>query len=453
MERCSTMKFKTLSGFLTIMLMLMLLAACGGNNADNTENTAPAANNTETSTATDDTASPGETVTLNMWAALDSTEDSKQTLAKIEAFNEMQKDVQVKVQVISYDVMHNKLIAAVNAGDAPDVTWGLSEWLGELNAMEALADLTPYVDKWDDKSNIFPNVMEALTVGGKVKALPNYLGIRAFLYHKDMLTTAGYDAPPKTWDELLSMAATVKEKTGKEAFGIAGKGVRSPQELMMFLAQNGLAVADQQADGKYKNTWADNPDQLKKAAEVFQFYQDLLAKKAIKSDAKTWGWEEEDQNFALGQYAMVVNGPWIEGRAKDNPDSMKDVEIAVPIYKEKPATFLEIAPLFVYKSDHLDATWKLASYLVGKDYQTAVNDAGNSPRTDVEATNKWGKDFLALAPQGVVFPAVSLGGITTALEDSLARAMLKNDKPEDVAMWLSGAINESLKKTGDLSGS
>lgn len=448
------MKVKALSGFLAIVLIPTMLAACSGGSSSNTQTTG-AKSGTESAPAAEknDKSSSGKPVTLNMWAALDSTEQSKKTLAKIEAFNSLQKEVQVKVQVISYDVMHDKLIAAINAGNTPDLTWGLSEWFGELNAMDALADMTSYIKQWSDKDKIFPNVLEAVTVGGKVKALPNYLGIRAFLYHKDMLAAAGFNAPPKTWEDLLKMAPVIKEKTGKESFGIAGKGVRSPQELMMYLAQNGLAIAEHQADGKFKNTWANNPEQLKKAAEVFKFYQDLLAAKAIKSDAKTWGWEEEDQNFALGQYAMVVNGPWIEGRAKDNPATMKDVEISAPIYKEKPATFLEVAMLFPFKSDHLDATWKLASYLLGKDYQTEINYSGNSPRSDVEATNKWGKDFLALAPQGQVFPPVSLGGITTSLQDSLARALLKNDKPEDVAKWLSGAINESLKKTGELSGS
>lgn len=431
------MKLKAISILAVVAILAMIVAACGNNN--------------ESAGSNKDEESSGKIVTLDMWAALDSTEDSKVTLAKIEEFNTMQDEVQVKVQIISYDIMHDKLIAAINAGDAPDLTWGLSEWFGELDSMDALADLTPYVNDWKDKDNIFPNVLDAMKIDGKVKALPNYLGIRAFLYHADILKAAGYDAPPKTWDDLMKMAPVIKEKTGKIAFGIAGAGVRSPQELMMYLAQNGLEVASRMDDGKYKNTWQDNPDQLTKATEVFQFYQDLLTSGAIDPNAKTWGWEEEDQNFALGQYAMVVNGPWIEGRAKDNPEEMKDVEISAPIYNEKAATFLEIAPLYVYNSDHLDASWKLASYLLGKDYQTTVNDAGNAPRIDVEPTNKWGKEFLALAPQGVVFPTIPLGGITTAMEDSLARAMLKNDKPADVATWLSQTINDSLKKTGNLS--
>lgn len=436
---------KRISALTAAVLLTTALSACGSSD-DST-------NKDSNSTTGSSTSTKQETVKLNFWAALDpSTDEGKAIQAKVKEFDDAHADIDVNLQVISYDVMHDKLVAAINAGDTPDLSWGLSEWFGELNNMDALADLTPYVDKWADKGNIYPNVMEALTIDGKVKALPNYLGIRALLYHEDILKAAGLTAPPKTWDELLAAGTMIKEKTGKEAFGIAGAGVRSPQELIMYLAQNGVTLADKQADGKYKNTWQDNADQLAKAAEVFKFYQDLLATKTIKSDAKTWGWEEEDQNFVLAQYAMVVDGPWIESRSSENPEGMKDVKVAAPPSKATPATFMEIAPLYVYKSEHPDQAWELASFLLGADYQLAVNP-GKSARSDQQVDGGWGKDFMALAEQGVVFPAVSLGGITKAMEDSLARALLKNDSAEDVAKWLSSAINDSLRKTGELSAS
>lgn len=436
---------KRISALTAAVLLTTALSACGSSDdSTNTDNTTTEGSSTTTKQ---------ETVKLDFWAALDpSTDEGKAIQAKVKEFDDAHADIDVNLQVISYDVMHDKLVAAINAGDTPDLSWGLSEWFGELNNMDALADLTPYVDKWADKGNIYPNVMEALTIDGKVKALPNYLGIRALLYHEDILKAAGLTEAPKTWDELIAAGATIKEKTGKEAFGIAGAGVRSPQELIMYLAQNGLTLADKQADGKYKNTWQDNADQLAKAAEVFKFYQDMLSSKTIKADAKTWGWEEEDQNFVLAQYAMVVDGMWIEGRSSENPDGMKDVKVAAPPSKATPATFMEIAPLYVYKSEHPDQAWELASFLEGADYQKAVNP-GKSARSDQQVDSGWGKDFMALAEQGVVFPAVSLGGITKAMEDSLARALLKNDSPEDVAKWLSTAINDSLKKTGELSAS
>ena len=86
------------------------------------------------------------------------------------------------------------------------------------------------------------------------------------------MKAAGLAAPPKTWDELIADAKAIKAKTGKFGFGIAGTGVRSPQELILYLAQNNLAIAERKADGKYTNTWLDDKAKLK-AAEVFAFYK------------------------------------------------------------------------------------------------------------------------------------------------------------------------------------
>ncbi|WP_322905915.1 sugar ABC transporter substrate-binding protein [Paenibacillus campi] len=391
-------------------------------------------------------------VTLNFWAALDpSTDQGKEIQQQIQQFNSEHKDVQVNMQVISYDVMHQKLIAAVTAGDAPDLTWGLGEWFGELNQMDALADLTPYVDKWADKDKLYPNVLQGLTFDGKVKALPNYIGIRALLYHDSMLQKAGFNAPPKTWDELLKMGPVIKQKTGKYAFGIAASGVRSSQELFTYLAQNDVQLVKDEGGGKYRNTWQEDPDQMKKATQVFQFYKDLLSSNTIDPNAKTWGWEEEDQNFVLAQNAMSVNGSWIEGRTDENPSGMKDVKIAPPPYGAKPATFLEIAPLYLYKSDHLDKAWEFASFLMSKEYQSKVNPS-SAPRSDA-IVGAWGKQFMELTSQGVNFPPISLGGVTQAMQDSLARLYLQNDSPAATAAWLSQAINDSLKASGQLSGS
>lgn len=438
---------KSMVIIMATMLLTLLLSACGGNEGNNSAEPTTAGGNASTTEKPAD-----QKVNLKFWAALDpSTDEGKAIQAKVKEFDDAHENITVDLQVITYDILHDKLVASINAGDAPDISWGLAEWFGEFNTFGALADLTPYVDKWADKDKVYANVWDALKVDGKVKALPNYLGIRALLYHEQILKDAGYDAPPKTWDELLAMSSVVKEKTGKDAYGIAGAGVRSPQELIMYLAQNDVQLAKKMDDGKYKNTWLDNAEELAKAAEVFKFYQDMQSNKTITADAKTWGWEEEDQNFVLGQYAMVVNGPWIEGRSTENPDGMKDVKVAAPPYKNTPATFMEIAPLYVYNSKHLDATWELASFLMGADYQNAVNPS-KAPRSDIVSETGWGKDFVALASQGVVFPTVSLGGITKAMEDALARTMLKNDSSETVATWLAEAINKSLESTNELSG-
>jgi multiple sugar transport system substrate-binding protein len=391
-------------------------------------------------------------VTLHFWVAWDPQQaDGIAAKKEIAAYEEAHPGVKIDVQNITYDALHDKLLTALAGGDAPDLSWGLPEWLGELSRMGALRDMTEEAQSWPDKSAIYPTVIDALTIDGHLLAMPHYLGIRALLVHQDLLKAAGIAAPPKTWDELIADASAIKQKTGKFGFGIAGTGVRSPQELIMYLAQNGLTLAERRPDGKYKNTWADDPAKLAKATEVFAFYKSLIDKGAINPDGASWGWEEEDTNFALGQYAMVIDGAWMQSREQQNPEQMKDVTISAPPDKEMASTFFEINPFYVYKAGkHPKETWEFVTFMNGKEFQEAVHPS-NSPRSDVTTDNKWGQGFTVLAPTGVVFPPVPLGAVTRDMIDSLGRTLLKNEEPEGVAKWLATSINKDLKQAGELS--
>ena len=390
-------------------------------------------------------------VTLNFWIGASPTlpmsiEETKQ----IALFEKAHPNIHIATQYIVNGPLHDKLLTAIAGGDAPDVSWGLIEWFGELSRMGALRDMTPLVDQWPDKDKIYPIVWKALTIDGRVLAMPHYLGLRALLYHADMLQQAGIAAPPKTWDELLADCRIIKEKTGHFGFGIAGTGVRAPQELIAYLAQNNLAIAVEKGDGKYRNTWNDDPAELKRAAEVFALYKRLKDEGAMSPDASGWGYQEEDTNFSLGQYAMAIDGPWMQNYAQQNPKTMADVKIVPPPAKLSQATFFEINPFYVLKaSKHPQEQWEFVQFLAGQQYQKAVRP-DNSPRTDVVSDTKWSKDFVGLTSIGVFFPPIALGQITQDMQDSIGRVLLRNETPESVAAWLGNAINRDLRQAGQL---
>jgi multiple sugar transport system substrate-binding protein len=389
-------------------------------------------------------------VTLKFWASWSPSDtDYVQGTKLIQAYQQANPGVRIDMQSITFDALHDKLITAVAGGDAPDLSWGLAEWLGELTRMNALADLTERVAAWPDHGALYPDALRALTVDGKLRALPNYIGLRAMLYHADMLKAANV-APPKTWADLLAAAPKITAATGKPAFGIAGTGVRAPQELLVFLAQNDVLIARPTADGKYRNTWAEDKQEHARAAEVFAFYQTLQAKGVISPDAKGWGWQEEDTDFSLGQFAMVTDGAWMQSYLTQNPKTMADVVVAPPPYARKPATFFEVNPFFVFRtSAHPQETWDFASYMLGTKWQAACNP-GRSVRMDVVRHDQWGEGFTSLAPTGVVFPPVALGGIVRAMQDSIGHVLLRNETPDATATWLSDNINHSLKRSGEL---
>jgi multiple sugar transport system substrate-binding protein len=390
-------------------------------------------------------------VTLNFWIGAGPTLPmSIEEAHQIKLFEAAHPNIHIATQYIVYGPLHDKLLTAIAGGDAPDVSWGLVEWFGELARMGALRDLTPLVGNWPDRDKIYPTVWRALTIDGKILAMPHYLGLRALLYHADMLKQAGIAAPPKTWAELLADSRIIKQKTGKYGFGIAGTGVRAPQELIAYLAQNKLAIAVAKGGGKYRNTWNDDPAQLKRAAEVFQFYKDLQTSGAMPPDASGWGYQEEDTNFSLGEYAMVIDGPWMQNYAEQTPRPMADVQIVPPPANLAPATFFEINPFYLLKSSkHPKEQWEFAQFLSGQQYQKAVRP-DNSPRTDVVGASQWSRGFVGLTSIGVFFPPVSLGQITQDMQDSIGRILLRHEAPIAVAKWLGTAINRDLRQSGQL---
>src|SRR3978361_11515 len=77
-----------------------------------------------------------EPITLHFWAAWDpALPDAKIAQQKIAAFEASHPGVKIDVQDMAFGALHDKLITAIAGGQAPDVSWGLIEWLGELNRM------------------------------------------------------------------------------------------------------------------------------------------------------------------------------------------------------------------------------------------------------------------------------------------------------------------------------
>ena len=147
------------------------------------------------------------------------------------------------------------------------------EETGEFYNMGIVADLTDKFNEWEDKDALSDSVVNAMTIDNKVIGIPYEMTVRAYLVHDDDLKTAGIETPA-TWEDLLAQS-DYYDNNGKYLTEVACTGVRASQELLVYLAQYGLEIASAQDDGKYKNTWNENKDELEKATKVFQFYQDF----------------------------------------------------------------------------------------------------------------------------------------------------------------------------------
>src|SRR6202166_577898 len=106
----------------------------------------------------------------------------------------------------------------------PDV-YGIDViWPGILN--DYFIDLKPYFA--NEISLQFPEVAASYTVDKKLVAIPYRADIGILFYRTDLLRQYGYREPPKTWDELESMAARIqageRAKGKKQFWGFVWQG-------------------------------------------------------------------------------------------------------------------------------------------------------------------------------------------------------------------------------------
>jgi trehalose/maltose transport system substrate-binding protein len=124
--------------------------------------------------------------------------------------------------------LHRRLLQEGSAGTdllAPDVIWS--------PMIESdLIDLRPYLAA--EISLLEPQLLPAYTVNGKLVAVPYEVNVGALEYRPDLLREYRYHHPPKTWDELETMAARIqageRAKGKKDFWGYVWQG--APTEAL-----------------------------------------------------------------------------------------------------------------------------------------------------------------------------------------------------------------------------
>jgi trehalose/maltose transport system substrate-binding protein len=128
----------------------------------------------------------------------------------------------------------DQYMAWLKAGAAtPDIYQSDITEIGRL--AEHMIDLRPYLAA--EAREQIPALMAHYEIGGRLVAMPLFTDVTVLLYRTDLLAQAGYSRPPKTWDELETMAARIQQRqrsAGDQDFwGFAWPG-RAEDDLLCF---------------------------------------------------------------------------------------------------------------------------------------------------------------------------------------------------------------------------
>ena len=160
-----------------------------------------------------------------------------------------------------------------------------------------------------DMSVFAPYKVAAATYDGKSYSVPFDSGVTGLFYRADYLKEAGFapaDLENITWDRLIEIGTTVKEKTGHLLVDL---DLNDTGLIRMMMQSAGEWYFNE--DGSLHIT--DNPA-LKKSIETYaKFYQADLVKPVS-------GWAEYTGAFTSGEVAAVPVGVWITATIKANAD-------------------------------------------------------------------------------------------------------------------------------------
>lgn len=356
---------RVLSALAAVSSMALGLSACGGGGSS--------------------TAASSDTITY--WAS-DQGNNLDDTAAKLKPSLDrftQKTGVKVKLEVIGWNDLYNRILTAVTSGDGPDVlnignTWAVT--LQETGAFEPVEGAL--LDAVGGKDRFLRTSWSTGGAEGKTPtSVPLYGLAYNMYYNTKMFKAAGIAKPPTTWEEFVADAKKLTKDTngdGKpDQWGFTAAGASVPansHQAFIRGLQNGGSLFDK--DGK--PTF--NSDAQVKG--VTQFINLMATEKVMSpSDAEISQGSQKVDNVINGKAAMMFDQSPVknfEARGfKDwgvAPMPMVDAAATGP---EGTQSHVAGINLSVFKnSKNKENAIKLAGWLTSDAEQVALNKAYRS---------------------------------------------------------------------------
>jgi len=293
------------------VLATVLASGCGGSSTSTTSSPAAAAS----------LPAPGGGGSVVLWHGYTDVERTA-TDAFVAKYNATNPGFTMKaVFAGNNDYALQKLLTALAAGKAPDISYQYGSSMANLATSPKVVDLGPLMSRspgfdWND---FFPAERLATTVNGKVIGVPALVDNLALVYNKALFDKAGIPYPTKdwTWTDFRDAAKKLTDPATKQ-FGWAYVNDGSEDTVWRFLAVLWQAGGDLLNTDNTKAA-LDSPAGLK----AMQLLYDMaVTDKSVYLD-------KGDGNylnlFNSGKIAMLWTGPW--DLSSINQDVQYGVEI------------------------------------------------------------------------------------------------------------------------------
>ncbi len=314
--------------------------------------------------------------TLTYWASNQgkSLDDDKQKLTPELNKFEKQTGIHVKLEVVPWADLLNRILAATSSGQGPDVVNIGNTWSASL---QATGGLLPFDDKTfaaiGGKNRFVASALASTGAAGKVPtAVPIYSLAYGLYYNKKLFKAAGIANPPVTWDELV---ADGKKLTTGGKFGLAIEGANNAENThhaFVLAKQHNADFFDAAGNPTFTSPGA--------VEAVRQFVGFMGNDKITAPGDAEYAQNQSVQDFAKGKAAMLL---WQAAgvQLKERGMSPDDWGVApVPVQSGAPGAGANIDTMVaginmaVFKnSQNRDGALKFVKFMTSDDEQKILN--------------------------------------------------------------------------------
>jgi multiple sugar transport system substrate-binding protein len=222
----------------------------------------------------------------------------------IDDYNASQDEVFVKHTFLPWGDIWTKNLAAIAAGNPPDVIINDINSVAHRAKNEQAMNLSDYIKDDSFKEKFYPELWKTVEYKGDPYAVPFNTDTRLLFYNKTAFKEAGLDPnkPPKTWDELEEYAKKLDKKNGDkyERIGFYPLWGSFGPESWMANADNGKGYIDQ--DGNVQVATKEKIDAL----NWVKGWNDRIGIENINAYKAEFG-SEQANPFIAGKVAMMVD--------------------------------------------------------------------------------------------------------------------------------------------------
>lgn len=344
-------------------------------------------------------------------------------------------------------------IAAGNQVDVIQHTFSGLDESKEGLGLSAYEDIFPENELKDHFSNIVPNALKLGQLDGKTYGLAFTFSTPVLYINGKLFEEAGLDPknPPKTWKDVKEYAMAIKEKTGKDGFGLAPDNGWVSEGVIY---SNGGDILSEDRSEALAGS--------KASVDAYKMWQDLY-----QSGAHGQGSDKElMEQFMAGNLGMQLQSTsMLSGyQAAAKAAGWELYGSAMPGFEGKEAVPVNSGSALAVRSDSPEkslAIWEFVKFVTGpRGYTIITSEIGYLPlRTDVADDPKYLKDFIDQNPiiktnleqlerirPVTIWPAQNAQELKTIYTDATVKSVTSSEDVGAIMQDAQNRMNELLKK-------